>query len=113
MLFRSVKGAAGMAAVHLHRKVYQAEHENVGIKAAHRTEIVGEAGVRTAYRLHKASPYRKVARLQKKAAGTEAKAAYAKLLQTRQRCLKHQAQENIQKCEYDSRYTFDQLSDRS
>ena len=79
-VLRPVKGAAGMAAVHLHRKVYQAEHENVGIKAAHRTEIVGEAGVRTAYRLHKTSPYRKVARLQKKAAGAEAKAAYAKLL---------------------------------
>ena len=77
---RPVKGAAGMAAVHLHRKIYQVENENVGIKAAHRTELVGEAGLRTAYRLHKTAPYRKAARLQKTAVKTEAKAAYAKLL---------------------------------
>ena len=41
---------------------------------------MGEAGARTAYRLHKTAPYRKVARLQKRAARTEAKAAYTKLL---------------------------------
>ena len=69
-----------MAGIELHKKIYEAEHENIGIKAAHRTELVGEAGARTAYRLHKTAPYRKVARLQKRAARTEAKAAYTKLL---------------------------------
>ena len=79
-VLRPVKGAAGMAGIELHKKIYEAEHENIGIKAAHRTELVGEAGARTAYRLHKTAPYRKVARLQKRAARTEAKAAYTKLL---------------------------------
>ena len=79
-VLRPVKGAAGMAGIELHKKIYEAEHENIGIKAAHRTELVGEAGARTAYRLHKTAPYRKVARLQKRTARTEAKAAYTKLL---------------------------------
>ena len=80
-VLRPVKGAVGMAAIQLHRKIYEAENENVGIKAAHRTELAGEAGVRMAYRRHKTAPYRKVAKLQKKAVRTEAKAAYTRLLQ--------------------------------
>lgn len=77
---RPVKGAAGMAAVQVHKKVYEAENENVGIKAAHRTELAVEGGARTAYRLHKTAPYRRVSRLQKKVAKTQASAAYRQLL---------------------------------
>ena len=47
-----------------HKKIYETEDENVGIKAAHRSELVGEAGLRTAYHRHKTAPYRKAAKLQ-------------------------------------------------
>ncbi len=40
---RSVKSEAWMA---IHSKVYRAEDENVGVKAAHRTELAGEGVVR-------------------------------------------------------------------
>lgn len=77
---RPAKGAAGMVAGYAHKKVYQVENENVGIKAAHRTELAGESGIRKVYRLHKTAPYRKASNLQKKAAKTQANAAYRQLL---------------------------------
>ena len=43
---RPVKAGANVAVGYAHKKIYQAEDENVGIKAAHRTELVGEAGLR-------------------------------------------------------------------
>lgn len=38
---RPVKAAANTAVGYAHKKIYQAEEENVGVKAAHRTELVG------------------------------------------------------------------------
>jgi len=64
---RPVKTAANFAMVSAHTKLFQVEHENVGVKAAHRAEMVGEAGVRTALRFHKTAPYRKVAKLEQAA----------------------------------------------
>ena len=52
---RPVKAGANTAIVTL-IKDYEAEDENVGIKAAHRSELVGEAGLRTAYHRHKLPP---------------------------------------------------------
>ena len=78
---RPVKAAANTAAAYAHRKVYQAEDENVGVKAAHRAEMAGEAGVRIAYRRHRTRPYRRVERLQKRSARARAKAAYHQTLQ--------------------------------
>ena len=78
---RPVKAAANAAVAYAHRKVYQAEDENVGVKAAHRAEMAGEAGVRIAYRRHRTRPYRRVERLQKRSARARAKATYHQALQ--------------------------------
>ncbi|XBX06575.1 peptidoglycan DD-metalloendopeptidase family protein [Enterocloster clostridioformis] len=78
---RPVKAGANMAVGYAHEKVYQAEEENVGVKAAHRTELVGEAGVRTAYPRHKTALYRRVTKLQQKTARANARAAYQQALQ--------------------------------
>ena len=47
---RGMKNNAWMV---VHGKIYQAEHENVGIKAAHRTELAGEAALHGASRFVK------------------------------------------------------------
>lgn len=78
---RPVKAGANMAVGYTHKKVYQAEEENVGVKAAHRTELVGESGMRTAYHRHKTAPYRRVTKLQQKTARANARAAYQQVLQ--------------------------------
>ena len=78
---RPVKAGAAVAGGMVHRKIYQVEEENVGIKAAHRAEMAGEVGVRGAYRMHKTAPYRKVSKLQKKVTNAKAQAAYLKTIQ--------------------------------
>ena len=77
---RPVKGAANLAGGYVHKKIYQNEHENVGVQAAHRTELVAETGLRGLNRFRKTSPYRRVERLQKRTTAAQAKAAYQKLL---------------------------------
>ena len=77
---RPVKGAANLAGGFVHKQIYQNEHENVGIQAAHRTELVAESGLRRLNRFRKVSPYRRVERLQKRTTAAQAKAAYQKLL---------------------------------
>ncbi len=77
---RPVKAGANTAVGYAHRKIYQAEEENVGIKAAHRTELIGEAGARTAYHRHKTAPYRRVAKLQQQSVRAQSKAAYRQAL---------------------------------
>ena len=80
---RPVKAGANAAVGFAHKKIYEAENENVGIKAAHRTELVGEAGVRTAWYRHKTAPYRRVERLQKRSVRAKANAAYRQVLHER------------------------------
>lgn len=77
---RPIKAGANLAVGYAHKKVYQAEDENVGIKAGHRTELVGEAGLRTAYRRHKTAPYRRVSKLHQKSARANAALAYRQAL---------------------------------
>ena len=77
---RPVKAAANTAAGYAHKKIYQAEEENVGVKAAHRTELVGEAGARTLYHRHKTAPYRRVTKLQQKSERANAQLAYRQAL---------------------------------
>ena len=77
---RPIKKGANVAIGYAHKKIYENEHENVGIEAAHRTELVAESGLRMAYRRRKTAPYRKVSRLQKKVAKTSARAAYQQAL---------------------------------
>ena len=80
---RPVKAGANTVIGFAHKKIYEAENENVGIKAAHRTELVGEAGVRTAWYRHKTAPYRRVERLQKRSVRVKANAAYRQALHER------------------------------
>ncbi|GHU45724.1 peptidase M24 [Clostridia bacterium] len=69
-------GISGIA----HTKVYQVEHENVSVKAAHRAEIAAEGAVRSALHFHKTAPYRKVAKLEKLTEKAEVNLRYEKLL---------------------------------
>lgn len=71
----------------LRQKVYEVEHENVGIKAAHRGEQIAEGVYRggkrvthSAFRFIRDKPYRTVSRLEKKATKAEIKYAYQKAL---------------------------------
>ena len=51
---RKIAGAAGWTAHgFVHGKIYENEHENVGIEGAHRSELVGEAAGRKLYRYAK------------------------------------------------------------
>ena len=77
---RPVKAAANLAGGVIHNQIYRNEQENVGVQAAHRTEIAGEAGLRYANRARKLAPYNKVRRLQNKTVNAQAKAAYQKAL---------------------------------
>ena len=53
-LIRKAAGAAGWTAHgFVHGKIYENEHENVGIEGAHRSELVGEAAGRKLYRFAK------------------------------------------------------------
>lgn len=64
-LLRPVKAGANSALNFGHSKIFQVEHENVEIKAAHRGEMTAEGGVRGILRHHKARKYRKVAKLER------------------------------------------------
>ena len=77
---RPFKAAGRTATRFVHSKVFQAEHENVALKAAHRGEMVVEAGLRRAYYLHKTAPYRKVARLERKTMRLNMRTSYQKAL---------------------------------
>lgn len=50
---RATTAAGASVWAYGHRKIHEAEHENVGVEAAHKTELLGEAGA------HKASRYTK------------------------------------------------------
>jgi murein DD-endopeptidase MepM/ murein hydrolase activator NlpD len=76
-----------MAMANVHRKIFQVEHENVSVKAAHRAEMTAELGVRTALRHHKTAPYRKVAKLEKAAAKKTIKLNYHASRQAGQKAL--------------------------
>ena len=75
---RPIKMGANTAVAVGHRKLYEAEHENVGTKAAHRGVTLAEGGARTAYRLHKTAPYRKVERLESRSTKLKVREGYQK-----------------------------------
>jgi len=71
----------------IHAKVHQVEHENVGVKVAHKAELLAESGYRgakqtahSAYRFHKNRPYRRVAKLEQKSIKNKIKLDYKKAL---------------------------------
>ena len=77
---RPVKFGANTAIAKAHVKMYQVEYENVGVKAAHKVELLGEATVRSALRHRKLSPYKKVAKLERKLSERSTKLAYKRVL---------------------------------
>lgn len=79
-IIRPLKTGANMAIGFAHTKVFQVQEENVGVKAAHKGEMLAEGGLRIAYRHHKLAPYRKVQKLEERTRKLGAKAAYRKAL---------------------------------
>lgn len=77
---RPVKAAGNSALAFGHRKMFQVEHENVGTKAAHKGEMLAEGGIRSVLRFRKTAPYRKVAKLERKAAKKSINLTYQKAL---------------------------------
>lgn len=77
---RPVKLGANAVIVNAHRKIYQVEHENVGTKAAHRSELVLEGVARSAIRHNKTAPYKRVRALETKVSKQSAKLSYERVL---------------------------------
>ena len=85
---RKTAGTVKTAGVNkLHSKVYEAEHENVGVQAAHKGELVGESAYRggkkathSAYRFVRNTPYRKASKLETASVKNEMKLTYQKAL---------------------------------
>ncbi len=80
LLLRPVKAGANLSMGYTHNKLFQIEQENVGTEAAHKGELLAEGGLRSAYRLHKTAPYRRVAKLERLSARNNVRLAYQKLL---------------------------------
>ncbi len=87
----AAKGVTKMAGrgahAQFHRKLYEAEGENVGVQAAHHSEMAGEGALRfgarsarSAYRWHKNAPYRAIEKLEKRAVKAGARLSYRKAL---------------------------------
>ena len=87
MPLKAVGVATSMTVTKVHAKIHQVEHENVGVKVAHKTELLAESGyrgskrtVKSAYRYHKNRPYRRVAKLEQKSIKNKMKLDYRKAL---------------------------------
>jgi hypothetical protein len=77
---RPVKLAGNTALAFGHRKMFQAERENVAAEAAHKGEMAAEAIVRSMLRHHKLAPYRRASKLERAAAKKSVNLAYQKAL---------------------------------
>ena len=77
---RPVKAGANAGIDYVHKKIHQVEHENVGVEAAHKGALVVEGTLRKGWRLHKTRPYRRVAKLQRKATKRAIKLSYQQAL---------------------------------
>ena len=80
LLLRPVKAAGNNLLMNTHRKLYQVEHENVSIKAAHRGELLAEGVIRSVLSLRKTAPYRHMAKLERVARKKSINLAYQKVL---------------------------------
>jgi murein DD-endopeptidase MepM/ murein hydrolase activator NlpD len=77
---RPVKAASNSALAFGHRKMFRVERENVATEAAHKGEMFVEGGIRSALRFRKTAPYRKVEKLERKAAKKAINLTYRKAL---------------------------------
>jgi hypothetical protein len=87
LIKKSGGGIARIGMNKFHQKVYEAEHENVGIQSAHYIEKAAETGcykgktvMRSALNYVRNTPYRTAAELEKKAAEANIKYNYRKVL---------------------------------
>ena len=83
MAAKAVGAVTSVTVTKVHSKIHQVEHENVGVKTAHKAELVTESGYRgakrtatTAYRFYKNRPYRRVAKLEQKSIKNRMKLDY-------------------------------------
>lgn len=81
LVTRPAKAGANAAVGYAHKKIHEVEHENIGVEAAHKGEMLAEGALRTAWRRKKTAPYRKVAKLEKKSLRLNVRAAYQQALQ--------------------------------
>ncbi|MCL2285411.1 MAG: hypothetical protein FWC32_03495, partial [Firmicutes bacterium] len=77
---RPIKAGVNSAIAYGHKKVFQHEDENVGVKAGHKAELMAEGAVRKALRSRKTAPYTRVAKLQHKAMKKNINATYRRTL---------------------------------
>ena|GEM_PF-2329388 len=81
LITEGVKAVGGMAALGIHRKLYQAERDNTGLAAAHKGEMAAETGLRAANRYRRARPQRmakKAVKLEKQATKARANLRFEK-----------------------------------
>lgn len=85
LLARGALTAGRAVDLKAHQKIHQVEQENVGVEAAHKTELTAEnlasTTVRFAYRHHKHAPYHKLRKWEKKAAKANVNYLYQRTLQ--------------------------------
>lgn len=98
-----------------HRKIYEVEHENVGIAAAHKAELAAESvartggrSVRAAYRFHKNAPYRKVEKLERQAGRLNSKLSFQKAAGANGSAISRAAQKRNIKKRYANTYRVTQ-----
>ncbi len=99
---RAAAKAVPMAAEgKLHQKVREAEKHNVGVEAAHKTEIVAEAGLRGAVRWGReragTKPYRSLRRAERRMARAESSLAYETFLRENPEMQKKRLKKLLQK----------------
>lgn len=87
MSAKAAGAVTSVAVTKIHAKIHQTEHENVGVKVAHKTELLAESGYRgakrtahSAYRFHKSRPYRSAAKLEQKSVKNKIRLDYKKAL---------------------------------
>lgn len=85
----------------LHQKVREAEKQNVGVEAAHKTETVAEAGLRGAMRRGRervsTKPYRSLRRAERRMARAESSLAYETFLRENPEMQKRRLKKLLQK----------------
>ena len=104
---KAAKTAALTADTSIHGKVHEVEDENLGVKAAHQTEIAAEGTGRAmmaGVKHQKKSPYEKVDKLEHRAEKANTKLLYEKSLEENPEIKKSSISKRIQKKEIKKRY---------
>lgn len=94
---KTVRKVGDTLASEIHGKIHEAEQENSGVEAAHRTEIVAESGLRH-YSHHKKNkankPFEKVSKLEQEAEAADVKLHFEKTRETHPEMNKHRPNMN-------------------